>query len=39
MSPRVEKKKINDDNCNPREVQVHMLELKAAEVKEQDGGS
>ena len=35
---REEQKRDTNDNCNPGEVQVHMWELEAAEVKEQDWG-
>ena len=35
---REDKKKGTNDNCNPGKVQVHMYEVEAAEVKEQDWG-
>ena len=33
-----EEKRETNDNCNPGEVQVHMWEVEAVEVKEQDWG-
>ena len=35
---REEEKRDTNDNCNPRQVQVHMWEVEAVEVKEQDWG-
>ena len=32
------KKEETDDLCRPREVQIHMQEVEAVEVKEQDWG-
>ena len=35
---REEEKRDTNDNCNPGEMQVHMWEVEAVEVKEKDWG-